>query len=461
MYLTTCILSIVATTGGQNDQIQELRQMVEELKDEVAQLKNQESDWLSEHRTNEIRNLVRDVLADANARTNLLGEGTPASYSNGFFITSADSNWKLKINGQLQARWLYNEASNQNAFNTVGVGPLENIQHGFEQRRTKINFSGHVLDSSWTYKFSTTWGRAGGSNTEDAWISKKFDDGGWFKFGQFKANFLRENIVSSSKQLAVDRSMLNNAFTYGWTQGIELGWSDDDVKLLVQYTDGPNQNNTAALQDPVEAWVARAEFRFGDAGWKDFGYLTSTKGADSGLLVGVSYQTFDIDTLVNTNNIEYGNTDAFESRGWTVDATLRGDGWNIFGYVVDSTGKGFNGVGEQDSGGWLVQGGIMMNDNTELFMQYQDGEINNATFLDGSNNMNALRVGFNYWPIAGSNNIKWTTDIAWAGDAIADDADAGSGIAAADWASTGNGWRRDAGRNDGQMLIRTQLQLLF
>ena len=430
MYLTTCILSIVATTGGQNDQIQELRQMVEELKDEVAQLKNQESDWLSEHRTNEIRNLVHDVLADANTRTNLLGEGTPAGYSSGFFITSADSNWKLKINGQLQARWLYNEASNQNAFNTAGVGPLENIQHGFEQRRTKINFSGHVLDPSWTYKFSTTWGRAGGSNTEDAWISKKFDDGGWFKFGQFKANFLRENIVSSSKQLTVDRSMLNNAFTYGWTQGIELGWSDDDVKLLVQYTDGPNQNNTAALQDSVEAWVARAEFRFGDAGWKDFGYLTSKKGANSGLLVGVSYQTFDIDTPVNTNNIVYGNTDAFESRGWTVDATLRGDGWNIFGYVVDSAGKGFNGVGEQDSDGWLVQGGIMMNENTELFVQYQEGEINNATFQDGSNNMSALRVGFNYWPISDSNNIKWTTDIAWAGDARADDA--GSGIAAAD-----------------------------
>ena len=462
MYLTTLLLSIVTTTGtgGQNDQIQELKRMVSELRDEVSKLKNQDTNWISKQRADELRNLVHDVLADADTRSSLLGDGATAGYDGGFFITSDDNNWKLKINGQLQSRWLYNKASNQNLL-AAPLTPLEDSQHGFEQRRTKVKFSGHVIDPSWQYKISTTWGRAGGSITEDAYIQKKFEDGSWFKFGQFKANFLRENIVSSSKQLSVDRSMLDNAFTYGWTQGFEFGWKNDDVKLLVQYTDGPNQNNTAALQDSVDAWVARAEFRFGEAGWKDFDYLTSKDGADRGLLIGVAYQTFDIDTLDNTNNIEYGNTDAFESRGWTVDASWRGDGWNIFGYLVNSTGDGFNGVGEQDSNGWLVQGGFMFNENLELFAQYQEGDIKDATFLNGSNDMDAFRIGFNYWPVAGNSNIKWTTDIAWAGTAIADDADAGSGIAAADWVGTGNGWRQDAGLNDDQMLIRTQLQLLF
>ena len=431
--------------------VAELRQMVTELQGEVAQLKNQDNAWLNNQRANELRNLVHDVLADADNRSSLLGEGATAGYGGGFFITSADNTWKLKINGQIQARWLYNKASNQNLL-TV---PLEDSQHGFEQRRTKVKFSGHVLDPSWTFKISQTWSRSGGSNTEDAYIQKKFDDGSWFKFGQFKQNFLRENIVSSSKQLGVDRSMLDNAFTYGWSQGLELGWKDDDVKLFVQYTDGPNRSNTAALGNPTDSFVARAEFKFGDASFKDFGYLTSKAGAKDGFMIGVAYQTYDID---GTGTFEYGNANATESDGWTIDASWRGDGWNLFGYIVEATGKDSDGV-EQDSSGLLIQGGFLANDNLELFAQYEEGEIDNATFTDGSNDMSVFRIGFNYWPYAGKNNIKWTTDIGWAGDSIANGG--GSGISSADWVSSGNGWRSDSGTNDDQMLIRTQLQLLF
>ena len=104
----------------------------------------------------------------------------------------------------------------------------------------------------------------------------------------------------------------------------------------------------------------------------------------------------------------------------------------------------------------------MVNDNTELFAQIQEGSIDgNPTFaVGGSADMSAVRIGFNYWPIAGSNTIKWTTDAAWAGDSLADGG-AVSGAASADWATTGNGWRRDAGTNDDQFLLRAQLQLLF
>ena len=39
--------------------------------------------------------------------------------------------------------------------------------------------------------------------------------------------------------------------------------------------------------------------------------------------------------------------------------------------------------------------------------------------------------------------------------------DADSGIGFANWSSSGNGWRGDINRKDGQMLLRAQLQLLF
>jgi len=439
MFVTTVILATSAiTTTNQNPQIEALTDLVQELRSEVAELKNSTSDnWLRDQRVKEVRTLVKDVLADADMRANFLSDGATAGYNSGAFLMSADGNWKLKINGQLQVRGLYNDADGQTS------------ERGFEQRRTKVKFSGHVLNPSWTYKVTATWSRSGGSNTEDAYIQKSFEDGSWIKFGQFKQNFLRENIVSSSKQLTVERSMLNNAFTYGWSQGLEFGWKNDDVKLLAQYTGGPGQSNTAALGTTTNAWVLRGELRFGEAGWKDFDYLTSKSGAKSGFLLGVSYENYSRET---GNTFEYGNADGNESSGWTVDATWRGDGWNVFGYIVDATGSD-NGV-DQDSSGWLLQGGFLVNDNVELFAQYQEGEVSGETM-----DMDVFRVGFNYWPTAGSNTIKWTTDIGWAGKTIVDTD--GGGISSPGWVSSGNGWRADTGTNKDQMLIRSQLQLLF
>lgn len=446
MYLSTIAITVATVLLGNTTNphpspatalIDELRQMVVELQGEVAELKNQDGKTLGVEREDQIRGLIHDVLADADARSSLQGDGVRAGYESGAFLQSSDGNWKLKINGQIQARWLYNDADG------------EDSQHGFEQRRTKVKFSGHVIDPSWAYKIVTTWSRGGGSTTEDAWAGKKFDDGSWFKFGQFKGNFLRESIVSSGKQLTVERSMLDNAFTYGWTQGLEYGWKNNDTKLVVQYTDGPGEDNTAALTAPTNAWTARAEFRFGEADWKDFDFLTSKTGAKQGWLIGIAYENYDNDGGTH----EYGNANANESHGWTVDVSYRADGWNVFGYVVDTTGKNEANDNKVDSSGWLLQGGFLFNDNVELFAQYQEGEVNGAAM-----DMDALRIGFNYWPQAGSNNIKWTTDLAWAGKTLTD---GGAGTASADWVSSGTGWRADNVGEKDQTLLRTQLQILF
>ncbi|MBC8201058.1 MAG: hypothetical protein H8E86_03350 [Planctomycetes bacterium] len=438
MFVTSSILVITTLTSSPDNKIEALTGLVQELRQEVYELKiNKSESWINEQRADEIRLLVQDVLSDTDTRTSLQGSGAMAGYNGGAFLASADGNWKLKINGQIQVRWLYNDAKGQTS------------QHGFEQRRTKVKFSGHVIDPSWTFKVTATWSRSGGSNTEDAWIAKSFDNGSWVKAGQFASRFLREQNVSSSKQLTVERSMLNNAFTYGWTQGIEYGWKNEDMKFVAQYTDGPNQANSASLGASTNAYVLRTEFRFGDAGWKDFAYLTSNAGADNGLLIGVAYENYDTDG----GAFEYGNANGTKSSGWTVDASWRGDGWNLFGYIVDTTGKDNAGV-TQDSSGWLVQGGFLVNDNVELFAQLQEGDVNGEAM-----DMDAFRVGFNYWPATGNNSVKWTTDVGWASKTLTNGA--GGGISSADWVSSGNGWRADNANEDNQMLLRTQLQLLL
>ena len=143
MSISIGMLALVALTAGQDDQVRVLQEMVQELRQEVSELKNKKSDtWINEHRADEIRDLVHDVLADSDARVNLVGDGLTSGYANGAFIASPDGNWKLKINGQLQVRWIYNDAE--------GLAS----QHGFEQRRTKLTFSGHAVDPSWTFKVS-------------------------------------------------------------------------------------------------------------------------------------------------------------------------------------------------------------------------------------------------------------------------------------------------------------------
>ena len=446
MSISIGALVFVAVAAGPDNQIQTLQKLVHELREEVAELKNDKNtEWLTKQRMEEIRLLVHEVLDDADLRANLQGSTMLAGYDGGAYLMSADGNWKLKINGQLQARWLYNNAKQQTS------------QHGFEQRRTKITFSGHVYNPSWTYKISPTWLQGGGSTTEDASISKSFDDGAWLKFGQFPSRFLREQVVSSSAQLAAERSMVNTAFTYGIAQGVEFGWKNDDIQFTTQYTDGPAQSNTTALSPATNAWNVRGEFRLGEATWKEFSSLTSKQGSNSGFLLGVAYENYSTDS--SAPPFEYGNASANESHGWTVDATLIGDGWNIFGYVVETTGGTRGTSVEQESSGWLVQGGAMISAHTEIFAQYQNGEINNATFAAGSNNMSVFRAGINYWPTAGSNNVKWTSDIAWAQDSLAEGT--GSGISSAAWTSPGTGWRQDTANEDGQMVLRTQLQLLF
>ena len=150
MYKFLTFLFILTTTAKANTNpttasIEELRQMVVDLQSEVSDLKNQDKTWLNQQRADQVRDLVHDVLADADTRSSLQGSGVTAGYDGGAFLQSADGNWKLKINGQVQARWLYNRVDGQDS------------EHGFEQRRTKAIFSGQLADPSWVYKIVTTW----------------------------------------------------------------------------------------------------------------------------------------------------------------------------------------------------------------------------------------------------------------------------------------------------------------
>ena len=59
---------------------------------------------------------------------------------------------------------------------------------------------------------------------------------GWkLRFGQFKAPFMREELVSSSRQQTAERSLVNEEFNQDRSQGVELSLEQDQMRFMVMY----------------------------------------------------------------------------------------------------------------------------------------------------------------------------------------------------------------------------------
>ncbi|NBX26089.1 MAG: hypothetical protein EBQ99_08595, partial [Planctomycetes bacterium] len=146
---------------------------IAELKKELAEMKAQSGDkWLTEQRESEIRGIVQDVLADADTRSSLQAAQATAGWNKGFFLASPDGNFKMNVGGQLQTRWAYNWLSTRDMNNsttdalgtTFNQSGVSKAAYGFEVRRAKLEFSGHVVDPSWQYAVTLAYQQFFGQN---------------------------------------------------------------------------------------------------------------------------------------------------------------------------------------------------------------------------------------------------------------------------------------------------------
>jgi hypothetical protein len=428
-----------AAVTDQNDA--ELRNQVAELQKQVDSLKAANNqDWLTQQRADEIRGLVQDVLADADTRASLLANGAMAGYDKGFFIGSGDGNYLLKVSGQLQVRYLYN-------FQDDSSG--DSNRSGFENRRTKIFFNGNVFDPSWKYMVNGAFDRDGGAFIlEDAYIDKEFDNGWTFRVGQFKLPYLKEELMSSKKQLAVERSLVNEEFNQDRSQGAQITYAAEQWRVMGAFSDGFFTNsvgtdNTGALAEDTE-WAFTGRFEFMIAGdWKQYEEFSSWKGEDTAVFLGVA---------AHYQNDEYGTGDGsgltfndaeVEALHLTGDVMAKFGGLSLYGALVyRNLDSEF--ADDVDQWGIVIQGGFFIADDWELFARYEYGDFD----IDAVEELSVITLGVNkYWD---KHNLKWQTDIGFGLDDV-------SSV----WASSGAGWRTDAADEDGQVVFRTQFQLLF
>ncbi len=426
--------------AAEGDNVATLRSQVADLQKQVQALTASSGEqWLTEQRAEEIRGLVHDVLADADTRASLLQSGVNAGYDKNFFIGSADGNYLLKVSGQVQIRWVYNMQDDDSGD--------DDDRWGFENRRTKVRFAGHVFDPTWQYNVLGAFDRDGGSFVlDEGFITKDLENGWKIRLGQFKLPFLREELVSSSKQLAVERSLVNEEFNQDRAQGVEASYTADQWRVAMAYSDGffpggVGTDNTAwSAEDTEWAFTGRAEF-LAMGTWNQFDDMSGWRGDETGVLIGaaIHYQNDEYGT-----SAPFGNDAEVEALHLTGDVSVDLDGVGLYAALVYRNLDSDAAAADLDQLGFVIQGGFFISEDWELFGRYEWGDFDIA----GLEDLSVLTVGVTkYWD---RHNLKWSSDVGFALDPVE-----------AVWASDGAGWRTDSTDEDGQVVIRSQLQLLF
>ncbi|TET72220.1 MAG: hypothetical protein E3J56_05825 [Candidatus Aminicenantes bacterium] len=240
------------------------------LKAEVAELKaanmSENDKWLNERRAEETRALVNEVLADAENRVSLSGNGSPVT---------------VNVHGFLQTRYGYNSGGDVEA------------NHGFSVPRGRLIFDGDVYGVG--YKVSGQWSDGGEFELKDAYGTFGLV-GMDFKFGQFKTPFLREVLVDRVDTLAADRSIVAYTFGQGRSQGIEFGKDFGKFDFRAAYTDGFNSANGAGVQNGY-ALTARAGVDLTD--WWNLGAAISWNDLDT-----TDYWSYTVDTGVKMGALD-------------------------------------------------------------------------------------------------------------------------------------------------------------
>ncbi len=192
----------------------------------------------SEESAAQVRQIVKQVLADAKTRSQYMGNALEAGYNNGFFIQSANKDFNLTINGYLQYRYTYAQAQRgSNATATGGQIPSSSIgnSNGFDARRARLILSGYAFKHiiySISGDFASGSGLGNSFQILDTWIGYEFNPGFMLRTGSMLVPFTHVEYYSSGtefpefaaaeapfdpvRSLAVDASgnLDNNKFFY-------------------------------------------------------------------------------------------------------------------------------------------------------------------------------------------------------------------------------------------------------
>jgi hypothetical protein len=433
----------------------------------------------------EVRALVAEMMNDAQNRTSLLqGGGTAGHDAKGFFMASGDGKFRLNVGGFTQFTYYMNFRDDQAA------GTLNNdFEPGFQVKRARLEFKGNVVSPDLTFMVSeelsstNSDGDGGNASLKDAWFDYSFGNGWYIKGGQFKLNFLREENISDTYQLASERSAVNSVFTQDRSQGVEFGYRDEQFRVNFSFNDGFNSDNTpfagpnavqniSQLPENDFGMTFRAEWNFMGSvdTLKDF---TSKPDGEWAAMVGAAFhyqQSANADTDVAGNSGAGAFVD-LNYLSYTIDLQIEGAGFNGFLAFVGNNVEGRPAVvntGDEDSAddfGIVAQIGYRFGD-WEPFVRYDglflddDAETGRVftTTSDTNDNLSFLTAGVNYY--CAGHAAKITADAVYCFDANNFTTTGGIPVGTGgNFVGSTSGILADG--QDSQIVLRFQFQLMF
>jgi len=450
------------------DQIQSLQQQVTELR------QNQQKIDATGAST------VDSVLRDAGSRSEPLMQASSTDFTAGykggkFIIQSPDGKFSLNPNLQFQVRNVTNFRENAST-----DGSSDRTENGFEIRRAKFAFGGNVFSKSLTYNLQFTTARSGGAVTlEEGWLKYGLSggfEGIGFRIGQVKDFTFHEETNSSKRQLAVDRSLLNELIGGGQTDFIQAATVSFDKKgpfrAELGLTDGFNSDNNnfqeggggsngqsaggydVDIDNANYGVVARAEFLlFGKddkdtfaTAFKQYDDFTAMNNTVDYMVVGAGAHftnAGDVNAVFHTVDVQFENTTGLSL--YAAYVGLFRDFGSDFDTNPSTTAATIVEEGTYYDYGVLVQAGYMLNERVEPFVRYNFTMLDDAdASVPDQDSYSEITVGMNYY--LRGHAAKFTADANFLPD----------GVPAA---QSGIGYL--SGSDESQIAIRLQFQLLI
>jgi hypothetical protein len=392
---------------------------------------------------NDAERTASAVEEDAAHRSKMMDPGvmTGGHAEGKFFLKSEDGAFLLVPSVQIQARFTANYAEDR-------PDGGESLDDGFEVRRAKFALEGNAFNPDLTYRFQIAANRSGGNTVlEDAWARYKYDGNWSVKGGQFIEPVFHEQLVSSKRQLAADRTLLAEYLTGGesFSQGVSVAYATGKLRTELMLNDGIKAVNTDFTDDqggilgitPDMGVAARIEYQASGTA-KQYDDFTARGNTT--------------DLLVFGAGAEY-SAEGDESGLWhTVDAQWEPQavkGLSVYGAYVGLLRELSDGSGSTDSTydyGALVQGGYMLGERWEAFGRYDVMILDDtaSTFSYSADTFSEITGGVNYYCYGHA--AKFTIDLTFLPDGAPTDA-TGLGIL--------------AGSDEPQTVLRAQFQLLL
>ena len=231
------------------DRMNQLESMVKAQQEQIAGMQQQlavrQAGGVEQMRVEEIKRVVQELFRDPSFRDQL---PLNAGYDGGFFIRSGQD-FMLRINGMMQARYVFDCISNdknRDHNSTLYGTDVGNDRSGMEFNRLRLAFSGYAWDPNFTYRIELKADDSDAVSIYYAWMNYRFAEAASLRVGLYKLPFGRQETTSDQRLLLADRSMSNEVFTVGRAMGVMLygGLFDRRLDYYASISNGFKTNLT-------------------------------------------------------------------------------------------------------------------------------------------------------------------------------------------------------------------------